>query len=127
MRYSYYFLTEGIQIGGKCSHFTDKSQTQGWSNMFALNYEVGFTHKFDIDNETFRATGCPGLELEDRYAEDFPANKVDVIELIPQDRYLGRRHPLQLSVHEPSRTMRQARLGRGDRNTGLRHSPGVCR
>jgi len=57
---------EGIQIGGKCSHFTDKSETQGWSNMFALNYEVGFTHKFDIDNETFRATGCPGLELEDR-------------------------------------------------------------
>ena len=62
--------------------------------MFALNYEVGFTHKFDIDNETFRATGCPGLELEDRYAEDFPANKVDVIEFISQDRYLGRRHPL---------------------------------
>ena len=26
-----------------------------WSNMFALNYEVALTHKFDIDEVAFRS------------------------------------------------------------------------
>ena len=33
--------------------------------MFALNYEVGLTHKFGLDEVAMRPTGCKGIELED--------------------------------------------------------------
>ena len=29
-----------------------------------LNYEAAFYRKFDVDSEAFRATGCPGIDLE---------------------------------------------------------------
>lgn len=50
------FGKDGIQRGAStsCARFTDKTDTKGWSNMFALNYEVGLTHKFDLDEVAFR-------------------------------------------------------------------------
>ena len=59
------FTPEGIQVGGKCQAFVDRTKTSGWSNSFALNYEVGLTHKFDLDPVAFRPTGCQGIELDD--------------------------------------------------------------
>merc|ERR1711963_114135 len=59
-----YFTPEGIQIGGTLSPWRDSSVTEGWSNMFMLNYEAGLYKKFNIDDQAFRATGCEGINLQ---------------------------------------------------------------
>ena len=112
--------TIGILGGGQLGRMLSLSASQlGFkSHIFDPHIDAPAKQVTNLSS-TFDYTDLKGLTKF--------ANKVDVIELMPQDRYLGRRHPLQLSVHEPSRTMRQARLGRGDRNTGLRHCPRVCR
>ena len=47
---------DGIQRGSSpsCTRYTNTGSTKGWSNMFALNYEVGLTHKFELDEVAFR-------------------------------------------------------------------------
>ena len=59
-----YFTPEGIQIGGTLSPWRDSSVTEGWSNMFMLNYEAGLYKKFNIDDQAFRASGCDGINLQ---------------------------------------------------------------
>ena len=49
------FDKNGIQKGASCSTTTSDGR---WSNMFALNYEVALTHKFDIDEVAFRSEIC---------------------------------------------------------------------
>ena len=49
------FDQNGIQKGGDCAASVNPtSKSWGWSNMFALNYEVGLTHKFDLDPVALR-------------------------------------------------------------------------
>ena len=53
------FTDDGVQIGGKPikklrstpmgSIDQGKGNTFGWSNMFALNWEIGMAYKFDLD------------------------------------------------------------------------------
>ena len=58
------FTSTGIQKGNPKGPTVSKSGKTKWNNMFMLNYEAGFYRKFDVDPEAFRATGCPGLDLE---------------------------------------------------------------
>ena len=69
------FTDDGIQIGGKRirkvrnkpmgSIDQGKGNTFGWSNMFALNWEVGMAYKFDLDPLNDRPSNCTGIELDD--------------------------------------------------------------
>ena len=69
------FTDDGIQIGGKQikkvrnrpmgSIDQGKGNTFGWSNMFALNWEVGMAYKFDLDPLNDRPSNCTGIELDD--------------------------------------------------------------
>ena len=60
------FTPEGIQVGdADAMKEAPKRGTYGWSNMFALNWEVGMALKFDLDPINDRAINCPGIELDD--------------------------------------------------------------
>ena len=58
-----YFTKEGVEVGGKNHKRPTGRKYAQWTNQFLLNWEVGMTHKFDVDPETFRATNCTGLEV----------------------------------------------------------------
>ena len=59
------YTSTGIQRRGtKDESEREEVKLQKWDNRFMLNYEAGFYWKFDVDQEAFRATGCPGIDLE---------------------------------------------------------------
>ena len=58
-----YFTKEGVEVGGQNHKRPTGRKYAQWTNQFLLNWEVGMTHKFDVDPETFRATNCTGLEV----------------------------------------------------------------
>ena len=59
------YTSTGIQRRGtKDESEREEVKLQRWDNRFMLNYEAGLYRKFDVDPVAFRATGCPGINLE---------------------------------------------------------------
>ena len=66
------FDKNGIQKGGRV---LNKQSTvgSGWSNQFALPYEISFYLKFNITGPAHRPTGCPGIN--NLTIQEFPYNQ----------------------------------------------------
>ena len=59
------YTSTGIQRRGTNDESErEEVKLQRWDNRFMLNYEAGLYRKFDVDPVAFRATGCPGINLE---------------------------------------------------------------
>ena len=54
------FDQNAIQFGGN-SHGASNHNT-GWSNQFALPYELGLYYNFTLEGPAFRPSGCPGID-----------------------------------------------------------------
>ena len=61
------FDKNGIQFGGK-GRGASRQET-GWSNQFALAYEIGLYRKFEVSGPAERPRGCPGIDMA---SDDLP-------------------------------------------------------
>ena len=50
-----------VRIGGPFGGRT--MATNGWSNQFALPYELGMYYNFTLEGPAFRPTGCSGINM----------------------------------------------------------------